>query len=46
MKKILRKKMKDTSYAVRYFSTETLTTTITIVDGTCYMVDGIKSCAC
>ena len=46
MKKTLKKKMKNTSNAVRYFSTETLTVTITVVDGTCYMVDSIQSCAC
>lgn len=46
MKKILKKKILKSSNAIKYFSPETLTQSITIIDGTCYMVDGVKSCSC
>ena len=46
MKKILKKKISKSSNAIKYFSSETLTQSITVIDGTCYMVDYIKSCPC
>ena len=46
MKKILRKKMKNSSNAVRYFSSETLTTSITHGDLSCYIVLNVTSCPC
>lgn len=47
MKKTLKKKMKKSSNAVRYFSGENeLTKSMTVVDTSCSLVVGTKSCPC
>lgn len=46
MKKVLSKKMKKTSRAIHYFSGENMTKSITVVDTSCYLVVGYKSCPC
>lgn len=46
MKKVLKKKIKESSKAVRYFSTETLTAPMTTIDTSCWRVLVASSCAC
>lgn len=46
MKKLLAKKMKKSSNAIRYFSGENLTKSISTVDTSCYLVISVSSCAC
>lgn len=47
MKKPLKKKMKKSLNAIRYFSGETsITKTITTVNTECYLVISVSSCPC
>lgn len=46
MKKLLAKKMKKSSNAIRYFSGENLTKPMYTVDTSCYLVISVSSCAC